>query len=165
MRQRHCASEIHYAINQEVWSKINVHPSLFAWATIMSHFAQLSGMVNDLLSFAFCWPSKWWSSRFTVLFSLIGAMQVVLVQHASDCRQLLSFLGCLLTGRRLQWNRLLPRYPCSGSVQVAIWYCFVIKHRRRWLEVARGWFKPICRILAQLWDDSDLLWRCLINLN
>ena len=150
MRQRHCASEIHYAINQEVWSKINAHPGLFAWATIITllsfpgwwttcyHLRSVDLPNNDLLVLQ-CF------SRWSVLCRLSWCRMHQTVDsyyHFSDVFSLAG--GC----NEIDCSLYFSRYPCSGSVQVAIWYCFVIKHRRRWLEVARGWFKPICRILA-----------------
>lgn len=125
------------------------------WWTTCYHLRSVD-LPNDDLLVLQCF------SRWSVLCRLSWCRMHQTVDsyyHFSDVFSLAG--GC----NEIDCSLYFSRYPCSGSVQVAIWYCFVIKHRRHWLEVARGWFKPICRILAQLWDDSDLLWRCLINLN
>ena len=125
------------------------------WWTTCYHLRSVD-LPNDDLLVLQCF------SRWSVLCRLSWCSMHQTVDsyyHFSDVFSLAG--GC----NEIDCSLYFSRYPCSGSVQVAIWYCFVIKHRRRRLEVARGWFKLICRILAQLWDDSDLLWRCLINLN
>ena len=117
MRQGHCASEIPCATKQEIWSKTNVHPGLFTWITVMSHYPRRfggGGGWTTSLSFAFIRPSKCWSSRPTVLSRwLVGAACIWMWTAISIAR--LSTQAAAM--------RAIARFILLDILATVIWYC------------------------------------------
>ena len=136
---------------------------------IMSHFAQRSGRWTTCIQLTF---------RFLIFSSCSAYLRRYAGCLGAACIWMwtaisIAWMSTHWQATAMRLIALLTLLAAAGCrLQLAIWYRrktlkkgyqLVIKHRRGWLGVAWRWLKPICRILAQLYDDSDLLRRCLIN--